>query len=95
MKRIGILILTGLACSLAFAALFNTAVRAEQMNAAPPVQQQAAPPRSAVGNALTDRQQPGKTELSKRNQAKIELEQQRRLRQIEIDKELAADPQPR
>jgi hypothetical protein len=96
MKKIGILIMSVLAYAITFTALFNTAALAAQNDATPAIQQQAPPTQSPVGNALTDSQpQSGKTGLSKRNQSKIELEQQRQLRQIEIDKELADDPQPR
>ena len=77
-------------------AMLSSTVLAEQNNSAPAVRQQAAQPNSLVNQATTSWQPvPGKTGLSKRNKAKIEQAEQRKLRQIEINKARAADPQPR
>jgi hypothetical protein len=92
MKRIGILIISVLAYAITFAAMFNTSALAEQHDAAPAVQRQAGLPQSPADKPVTDSRS-GKTGLSKRNQAKIEQAEQRKLRQIEIDAERAADPQ--
>lgn len=77
-------------------AMLSAMVFAEQNNTVPAVQEQAGPSEPLVDQATTSSQPgPGKAGLSKRNKAKIEQAEQRRLRQIEIDKELAADPQSR
>jgi hypothetical protein len=84
------------AAGVVMVAMLNSMVLAEQNNNAPAVRQQAAPPNSLVNQATTSRQPaPDKTGLSKRNKVKIEQAEQRKLRQIEINKARAADPQPR
>jgi hypothetical protein len=78
------------------AAMLSAMVLAEQNSSSPAVRQQAGQPESRVDQAAKSSQPaPGKTGLSKRNKAKIEEAQQQKLRQIEIDKERAADPQSR
>jgi hypothetical protein len=84
------------AAGVVMVAMLNSTVLAEQNNNTPAVRQQAAPSNSLVNQATTSRQTvPGKTGLSKRNKAKIEQAEQRKLRQIEINKARAADPQPK
>jgi hypothetical protein len=76
------------------AAMLGTMALAEQNNKAPAVRQQAEERKLPVGQAATSsRPNPGKAGLSKRNKAMINQTEQRKLRQIEINKEQAADPQ--
>jgi len=73
--------------------MLSAMVLAEQNNSAPAVQEQAGQRESQADKATTSSTpHPGKTGLSRRNKAKIEQAEQRKLRQLEIDKELAADP---
>lgn len=92
MKRIGILIMSVLAYAITCVAMFNTAAFAAQSDAAPTVQRQVGQPQSPIDKPLTD-SRPGNTGLSKRNKMMIEQSEQRKLRQVEIDAERAADQQ--
>jgi hypothetical protein len=91
MRKIGIF-----TAGFVMAAMMSAMVFAEQNINAPAVRQQAKQPESRVDQAATGSQPaPGTTVLSKRNKAKIEEAELRKLRQIQIDKERAADPQPK
>jgi hypothetical protein len=100
MRKIGIF-----TAGFVMAAMMSAMVFAEQNINAPAVRQQAKEPESRVDQAATGSQPaPGKTGLSKSNKAKpllskhkamMEEAEQRKLRQIQIDKERAADPQPK
>jgi hypothetical protein len=94
------------AAGFVMVAMMSAMVFAAQNSNAPAVRQQAKQPESLVDQATTSSQPaPGKTGLSKRNKAKpvlskrnkamMEEAEQRKLRQIQIDKERAADPQPK
>ena len=85
-----------LAAGFVMVALLSTMVLAEQSGNAPVVQQQAGQPDQPADETATSGQSAsGKTGLSKRNKAKIDLAEQRKLRQLEIEKERAADAQPK
>jgi hypothetical protein len=84
------------AAGFVMVAMMSAMVFAAQNSNAPAVRQQAKQPESLVDQATTSSQPaPGKTGLSKRNKAMMEEAEQRKLRQIQIDKERAADPQPK
>jgi lipopolysaccharide export LptBFGC system permease protein LptF len=83
-----------LAAGVVMAAMLSAIVLAGQNNVAPVVRQQAAQPKSMADQATTSSQTaPVTTGLSKHNKMMIEQAEQRKLRQVEIDAEQAADPQ--
>jgi len=76
-------------------AMLSAMVFAEQSNNVPAVQQQTGQSEPQVDQAATSSQtDSGKTGLSKRNQAIIDVAEQKKLRQQEIEKERSAVPQP-
>jgi len=75
-------------------AMLSAMVFAEQNNDVPAVQQQTGQSEPQGDQATTSSQtDSGKTGLSKRNQAIIDVAEQKKLRQQEIEKERSAVPQ--